>query len=62
MNIKIINQIPDDVEKYIIKKIKKKPPKCFGPISDDEINWIDVKNFYGSFMKNLWVFFNQVPL
>lgn len=43
MNIKIINQIPDDVEKYIIKKIKKKPPKCFGPISDDEINFVKLK-------------------
>ncbi len=40
INIKIINQIPNNIEQYIIKKINKKPPKCFGPISDNEINFV----------------------
>jgi hypothetical protein len=45
MNIKIniINQIPNKVEQYIIKKINKKPPNCFGPISDEEIDFVKSK-------------------
>jgi len=40
IQIKIINKIPDNVEKYIIKKINKKAPESFGPITDSEINYV----------------------
>ncbi len=40
IQLKIINQIPDHIEKYIIKKINKKSPQMYGPISDYEINFI----------------------
>ena len=43
IEIKIINQIPNYVEKYIIKKINKKAPESFGPISDSEINFVKTK-------------------
>lgn len=40
IQIKIINQIPNIVEKYIIKKFNKKPPESFGPITDSEIDYV----------------------
>jgi hypothetical protein len=43
IKIKIINQISDSIEKYIIKKINKKAPYAFGPLLKSEINFIRSK-------------------
>lgn len=43
IQIKIINQIPDNIEKYIIRKMNKKSPESFGPISEKEINYVKTR-------------------
>jgi len=47
--INIINQIPDRIEKYIIKKLDKKAPQSYGIITDDELDKVSlsVYNRYG---------------
>lgn len=39
-NVENIDILPDEVEKYIIKKINKKAPECYAKLSDEEINFL----------------------
>ena len=41
INISIKNIIPDEIEQFIIKKINKTPPQCYGIISDLELDKIN---------------------
>jgi hypothetical protein len=43
ININIKNIIPDEIEKFIIKNIDKKPPYCYSKISDSELNQVNEK-------------------
>ena len=43
IDINIKNMIPDEIEKFIIKNIDKKPPLCYGKITEDELNKINEK-------------------
>ena len=45
INIDIKNIISDEIEKFIIKKINKNAPECYGEITDDELNQINKKIF-----------------
>jgi hypothetical protein len=45
ITINIKNIIPDEIEKFIIKKINKNAPECYSEITDDELNQINKKVF-----------------
>jgi hypothetical protein len=45
INIKIINIIPDEIEKFIIKKIKKNAPESYGQITDSELEYLEKQVF-----------------
>jgi hypothetical protein len=52
ININIKNIIPDKIEQFIITKINKKPPSCYGKITDNELNQIN-KYILNSYNINL---------
>ena len=52
ININIKNIIPDEIEKFIIKKINKNAPQCYGQITDIELNQVH-KEVYDNYKINI---------